>query len=254
MNRAGTTWWDIASAQGGAIRSIRFASSNSGKQFTQVPSTQRKTVRGRNTGSCVGDIAGGLDASRQFELSKRLVAYLPLGGSRKPGRRPGSHELAEIWRAVASLELIPVATKIDLGNRLVYETRSKPIPIYLFWSLARVGGRVPLYGPANLVVPPGVVEEWIDTLLWIEISEAPLLHERDFSLTQLARMSGDRGRDIDPDVRARVREHLAKTHSPSHWRDSVAEVTSLDRSEQTKLFGDALPVGLTIASSEGASP
>ena len=196
-------------------------------------------------------IAGGLDAARQFELSKRLLAYLPLSGPKKHGRRPGSHELAEIWRTVASLEHIPVATKAELGKRLVYETRSKPIPIYLFWSLARIGARVPLYGPANLVVSPTVVEEWIDTLLWIELPEVSLQHERDFALAQLARMSGDRGRDIDPAIRERVIQHLTKNQSPHHWRDAVAEVTQLDRSEQTKLFGDALPIGLTMVSAEG---
>lgn len=195
-------------------------------------------------------VAGGLDASRQFELSKRLLGYLPVGGSKKPNRRIGSHELAEVWRAIASMEHLAVPTKVELGTRLVYETRSKPIPIYLFWSLARIGGRVPLYGPANLVVPPTKVEEWLDTLLWVEISETSLKHERDFAVTQLARMSGDRGRDIDPAMRDRVIEHLSKTESPAHWVDAIKEVTQLDRSEQTKLFGDALPVGLTMASAE----
>lgn len=191
-------------------------------------------------------IAGGLDATRQLELSKRLLSYLPLSGNRKPPRRIGSHEEAEIWRATASMEHLGVAVKVELGERLLEIARKSQIPGYVFWSLARLGSRVPLYGPANVVVNVDEAEKWIATLLDFELSESGIRVERDFALAQIARMSGDRARDIDEALRQRVLDHLDRGPAPAHYKEIVATVHRLSLSEETKLLGDALPAGLRV--------
>lgn len=191
-------------------------------------------------------IAGGLDATRQLELSKRLLSYLPIAGHRKPPRRIGSHEEAEIWRAAASMEHLAVASKVELGRRLLEIARQSPVPGYVFWSLARLGSRAPLYGPANVVIPTSDAEQWIETLLDLSFPDTGTVVERDFALAQMARMSGDRARDINELLRQRVLDHLTRSAAPAHYRDIVASVHCLSVSEETKLLGDALPVGLRV--------
>jgi len=70
-----------------------------------------------------------------------------------------------MWRAAASLERLDVKTKEALGDTLLTQLQRPPIPNYLFWSLTRLGARVPFYGPLNTVLHPTVVERWLDALL-----------------------------------------------------------------------------------------
>jgi hypothetical protein len=191
-------------------------------------------------------VAGGLDAPRQMELGKRLLTYLPISGLRRPPRRAGSHELAEIWRAIASLEHLPAPLKRDLGGRLTDDIERGTIPIYACWSLARLAARVPLYGPANSVVPVADVEAWIERILTVEPMDKGVGHELDFALVQMARLSGDRGRDLDATVRGRLLRRLEKHDAPPAWREALTQVTLLHRAEQTRLLGDAIPPGLRV--------
>ncbi len=41
----------------------------------------------------------------------------------------------------------------------------RPCPAYVLWCLGRLGARVPLYGPANTVVPPEKAARWVRALL-----------------------------------------------------------------------------------------
>lgn len=196
-------------------------------------------------------VAGGLGPSRQAEVGKRLLAYLPIGGERRSPRRVGSHEEAEIWRAAASLEHLAVETKIELGRRLLQRLRLSPVEGCVLWSLARIGTRAPFYGPANVVVPTGEVESWIEALLDVGGLERSNRLDVDFALAQLARMTGDRARDVDPDLRVRVLDRLAVDEAPVHWRRIVEEAHLLDISEQTRLLGDSLPPGLRVKRDAG---
>jgi hypothetical protein len=191
-------------------------------------------------------VAGGLGPSRQAEVGKKLLTYLPVGGARRSPRRVGGHEEAEIWRAAASLEHLAEETKIALGRRLLQELRSPAVESFVFWSLARIGTRSPFYGPANVVVPTGEVESWIEALLGVVGLEQSRRLDLDFALAQLARMTGDRARDVDPDLRARVLERLGNDEAPTHWRRIVEEAQLLDVSEQGRLLGDTLPPGLRV--------
>ena len=56
--------------------------------------------------------------------------------------RPGSNELAEMWRAAASLERLDAKVKEQLGQALLRQAKRSPVPTYAFWSLTRLGARV----------------------------------------------------------------------------------------------------------------
>ncbi|MEY2875937.1 MAG: hypothetical protein RLZZ373_3308, partial [Pseudomonadota bacterium] len=67
-----------------------------------------------------------------------------------------------------------------------------------------------------------------------------------FAAAQLARMTGDRVRDLDPDRRAQVLARLAGCAAAPSWSAMVREVVQLDAADEQALFGESLPVGLVL--------
>jgi hypothetical protein len=196
-------------------------------------------------------VAGGLNATLQHALFDRLrVVLLPAKG--KSVARPNPNELAELWRAVASLERVDVKHKEALGAVLLKALRRSPVPNYGFWALTRLGARVLLYGPLNAVVHHQVVEGWLDALLAFEPGSDGERQAWAFCLAQLARRTGQRALDVDEGHRQGVLAALRGPAGPvpEHWVKMVEEVTELEREEQGQMLGDALPVGLRLLRAE----
>lgn len=62
----------------------------------------------------------------------------------------------------------------------------------------------------------------------------------------MTRMSGDRARDVEPEIRDQVIERLKISKSPTSWIAMVESVKELDAAEEKQIFGEALPPGLTL--------
>lgn len=196
-------------------------------------------------------VAAGLNRSHHDEIHRRVASYLiPAkgGGPPKKGSRPKpeAHELAEIWRCVASLERLPAATKEGLGDVLVRDLRRPAFPGHTLWCLGRLGGRVPLYGPANGVVPIETAERWTAALLARTYAPGRETTDAAFALGQIARRAGDRARDIDESLRSRVIDRLAELGAPEAAIAAVREVHELEAGEAGQALGDSLPIGLRI--------
>jgi molecular chaperone DnaK (HSP70) len=190
-------------------------------------------------------IAGGLNAQLQQALADRLrPVLLPAKG--KATIKPGANELAEMWRAAASFERLPVKQKEQLGQALLKPLRRSPVPTYGFWALTRLGARSLLYGPLNAVVHPEVVQEWLDAILSFKPGHESEHLAWAFCLSQLARQSGQRALDINEGYRQKVLAVLREQSIPSHWIRMVEEVSELEGEEQSQLFGDSLPIGLRL--------
>jgi molecular chaperone DnaK (HSP70) len=190
-------------------------------------------------------VAGGLPAALQHSLYDRLrPALLPAKGKTAP--RPGSNELAEMWRAAASLERLEVRHKEALGDALLKPLRRSPVPTYGFWALTRLGAPALLYGPLNAVVHHQVAERWLDALVGFEPGNQSEQMAWAFCLAQLARRTGQRALDIDDSHRRSVQTVLRGLEVPEHWLRMVEEVTELEREEQGQMLGDALPIGLRL--------
>jgi hypothetical protein len=193
-------------------------------------------------------VVGGLSVSLQQSLFTRLKAAL-LPGKAKAGPKPGGNELAEMWRAAASLERLDTKNKELLGQTLMKSVRRTPVPNYAFWSLTRLGARTLLYGPLNTIVHHQTVERWLDVLLGFEPGDHNENVAWAFCLVQLARRTGQRALDIDDEHRQRVLAALHSGHAPAHWVKMVEEVSELEGEEEKQLFGDSLPIGLRLVSS-----
>jgi hypothetical protein len=192
-------------------------------------------------------VAGGLNTQLQSALFARLRSVLlPAKGKSPP--RPGLNELAEMWRAAASLERLDPRQKELLGQPVLRQVRRSPVPVYGFFTLTRLGARVLLYGPLNQVVHHQVVEGWLDQLVGFEPGNDSELMAWAFCLAQLARRSGQRALDVDDSHRRSVLTLLHDQPVPAHWSRMVEEFTELEGEEQNQMFGEALPIGLRLIS------
>lgn len=196
-------------------------------------------------------IAGGLAAGQQQALADPVLG--PIRGLHRQlttgkGRSEfgfGSHEAAEIWRMLGSLELLSVATKIELGAMLLEllpKKRLEPNRPAILWAIGRVGARQPLYGPLNTVVPVDNVSDWLRRLMQSG-SDSP---EALLAVMQMARRTGDRYRDIPDKLRDTVGVWLERNGAAGHFLELVRQGGQLDTEEQGLVFGEALPKGLRI--------
>ncbi len=204
-------------------------------------------------------LAGGLSAGQQKTLAEPLVAdwrtWFRKSGSNVKGRWPtfqfGPHESAEVWRLLGSLELLPDATKREVGNmtldRLPRET-APAVREALLFGLGRIGGRVPVYGPLNAMVDAELAAEWAARLLAMPSRDAQGNAARGaaFALVQLTRRTGDRYRDVDDATRDATLKWLTDRHAPGHFIELVREGGQLQSEEQKFAFGESLPRGLRI--------
>jgi molecular chaperone DnaK (HSP70) len=214
-------------------------------------STQRAPEGGADCWIMWRRVAGGLNASLQGALFNRVRALLlPTKG--KATLRPAANELAEIWRAIASMERLDVKNKENLGTTLLKSLKRSPVPTYAFFALTRFGARKLFYGPLNMVVHPDIAQQWLDAILAFEPGHASERVSWLFCLAQLARRSGQRALDIDDVHRASVLTVLRREGAPAHLIRGVEEVVDLADEEQSELFGESLPIGLRLLGGEGS--
>ncbi|MBF0476824.1 MAG: hsp70 family protein [Deltaproteobacteria bacterium] len=186
--------------------------------------------------------AGGLNATQQRQIMNDLAGLLkPKRGGEKIRLTPQEH--MEIWMATANLERLPVPEKIIWGRMLVDDLSPKKSRPQYWWSLSRIGAREPLYGPVDLVVPSDEVADWIDTILSKTWRNPRITGQ---ALAQLARLTGDRKRDMDPDVIKPIIDWLR----PHDWSKPLIkvlhEVIPIAPQEESAIFGESLPAGLIL--------
>ncbi len=209
----------------------------------------RKLVHPRNE-MCRGEwwvlwrrLSGGLTAGQQHALTQPLMAELKNAPTNK--RRQNQHEMAEIQRLLAALEWLAPGIKQELGDRALTVLEAEGPEASSgsrHWALARLGARVPAYGPPNGVVDVEIVEAWLERMMAIPRDRPALA----FAVMQLARRTEDRYRDISTEVRERVVEWLDTVGASDHYRELVRVGGELESGEKRLVFGDSLPSGLVI--------
>jgi hypothetical protein len=194
-------------------------------------------------------IAGGLSEAAQKDmwamLKPHLAARVPLVPHKLPGLKGIKPDgLDEMVRVAASLEHIEPGEKVELGNWIM-ERLSKPKTSAgpWAWALGRLGARLPLYGSGHKTVPPDQATEWVSRLLTQDLQSIDGLP---FALMQLTRMTGDRTRDLDDDIRDRTIAALKAIDTPTHWVDMVATIVANEANDESRAFGDTLPIGLRL--------
>lgn len=199
-------------------------------------------------------ISGGMSAGQQNHafgsVEKLLLAALQASGgkgkktskTKSGGRRLAAREQMEMLMALASFERVEPDRKKRLGDALVAQLGQSTPERQVFWVLARIGARQPLYGPVNQVLAPAETAPWLDALLALE---QPALGPFAETLISLGRRTGDRIRDIGDAQRARIRARLEQAGVSA---EPLEEPEPLDQSAAAALFGESLPPGLVLGS------
>ncbi|MEO7648883.1 MAG: Hsp70 family protein, partial [Bryobacteraceae bacterium] len=189
-----------------------------------------------------GRVAGGLNRNQQIDVYQRLSPVLmPRGANKKP-QRVNSSLLREMWRTAASLELLPLHTKTELGDSLARTVKSGAFRETELWCLSRLGARELLYGPINQVASSMVAARWVETLLPVAAAGE--------ALASMARFTGDPARDLPSGVRDAVR---AKLESLPHSANLLAVFDGEEQRDERalgRIFGEELPSGLVLANTE----
>jgi molecular chaperone DnaK (HSP70) len=191
--------------------------------------------------------AGGLAAGQQLALATPLLTRLREERKKGRPRGKGSQDGAEGWRMLGALERLPAALKQELGDiclHLLADPGAARLAPALWWTLARLGSRAPLYGPLNEVVAPAVAQAWVRQI----IDEEEATPERFLAAMQLARRTGDRSRDIPEETRQRVATWLDAHGAAKHYGVLVREGGQLEDQTAGLIFGDSLPPGLRLTS------
>ncbi len=80
-----------------------------------------------------GRLAGGMNRNQQNDIYQRLSGFLLPRGVKK--QRLNSSLLREMWRTAASLELLPIGTKVELGDALVRRVKAGDFRESELWCL-----------------------------------------------------------------------------------------------------------------------
>jgi molecular chaperone DnaK (HSP70) len=201
-------------------------------------------------------VAAGLKRTQQEQIYDRL-APLFIAGAQQKARwykvKPSPQEVGEMWRVLGALERLTASAKSKLGDAALERLAAGKDVEMAWWAIGRLGARALLYGPLDAVVPPGTAARWIERLLELPW-KAP--EKVCFSLAQIGRRTGDRARDLDDALRARLVERLRATPGGERAARLVEEVVALEAREERVAFGDSLPSGLRRAepATEPATP
>jgi molecular chaperone DnaK (HSP70) len=201
-------------------------------------------------------VAGGLSTEAQLRLLDDFAFNLqaePADRAKRPVTLVDGSE-DDMLRLGASLERIPSAYKVEIGDWLLQQITaipSMPKPdaktaatyARYLWAMARVGARQSLQSSAHEVATIAAAERWLEILLQLDWKR---IEPAGFAAAHIARKTGDRSRDIGEALRQQVLHKLAASGAPANWAAMVREVVELDQASATRMFGDALPPGLKL--------
>lgn len=190
-------------------------------------------------------VAGGLNEQAQNQLFDDLAKFINPESARQPAlaKQIKTRGYDDMVRLVAVLERLSVDKKCQLGEWLLKRLSKAGESSQTWWALGRIGARIPFHGSSHNVIATDIAEKWLQEIMtqdWKKIPQAA------FAATLIARMSGDRARDIDNATRQKVIEQLKSAKVPQPWIDMVEQYKELDSAEEKQMFGETLPPGLKL--------
>lgn len=185
---------------------------------------------------CFRRIAGGLSKGHQAHLVNDILPQLTNGEIVIKNKADGYHYFEKI-RTFAALELLDVPLKVKYGQAIVKRIKKGIADKADFWSLGRIGARHLVYGSAANIIPSAECEKWIR-----EITDSDLLSKDSllFTLSQLARKTDVRELNVSDKLRS---ELIVKF---PELEERLTRTSHLTLVEQELVFGDKLPLGLSL--------
>lgn len=191
-------------------------------------------------------IAGGLSQEQQETILADIAKYLHPGAMKNPQSAKAAQDMGyeAMVRLAASLEHLDVEDKVLLSSWFLSKAMNHTqFEQAHWWALGRLASRTPLYGSQHSVIPREQAEQWLPKMLEKNWQKEPMIG---FAAVMICRKTGDRLFDISDDFRTQVLTKLKQSKVPESWVALVEEVKELSESESKRVFGDALPSGLTL--------
>jgi hypothetical protein len=187
-------------------------------------------------------MSGGLAEPMQTVIRDAFDPVIAPAGAKlkKPKRVPEAPD--ELLATLSSLERVPVARRVQLGEWIHEKTWGSDDP-RLWGAIGRIGARVPVYASIHHAVPAKTAEAWLEHLLkqkWESLATAP------HAAVQLARVTGDRARDVSEKVRGEVAKKLVAVGAKEAWVRAVRELVDMGEEERIAILGEGLPIGLRL--------
>ncbi|MFO0755096.1 MAG: Hsp70 family protein [Byssovorax sp.] len=188
-------------------------------------------------------MAGGLDEATQTAMRDTLDPLLAPASARL--KKPKGWKLVaegDLLDLCSSLERVPPARKSELGGWILERTWTDRDP-RLWAALGRLGARVPTYASVHQVITPSTAERWLDHLLREKWETLPSAID---AAVRLARVTGDRARDLSERARREASRKLTANGARSEQVRAVEELVPVAEAERAAFFGEGLPVGLKL--------
>jgi len=186
-------------------------------------------------------VAGGMNAGQQLEMYERHKSLLGVGGRKAKGRINRQVE-REGMLLLASLEHLPPALRVELGEEMLARVEEEPANKSFTWALGRLGARVPFYGPLNCVVPAEAAARWGTVLLALP----ELTPHVATAVAQMAARTDDPLRDVEPEFRHEAVRRLEAAGVDGELLEGLQTYVPPSRAAAVRIFGESLPEGLRL--------
>lgn len=184
-------------------------------------------------------VAGGLDKTQQELLYAEWIEKT-LQDSKQ------SYEPA---RMLGAFEHLSTDKRIRLAHHFTDSiiNRADKFCDHSIWALGRVLNRVPLYGGEHAILPPREVERAFESLKGLDWSRNNL---RNLSQTfvQAARIVNHRDHDVPIEIRDAIITKATQAGNGKEQLEPLRSFTPIDAKDIQQLFGESLPVGLSVMS------
>ena len=191
-------------------------------------------------------IAGGLNTEQQTEVFEGITPYADPQylKNRKVQAEAKLVSYDDMVRLIGSLERVEPEQKIETIEHFFERFTLTNEPDISWWAIARMGTRAPFYASAHFCINKQKAERYIQKILENPLPKnAPQI----FTAIMLARLSGDRARDIDSSLRQKLIQQLDNSHVPPAWLNMLHHVDIEDNTNIEFVFGESLPLGLQLA-------
>ncbi|WP_313303303.1 Hsp70 family protein [Diaphorobacter sp.] len=191
-------------------------------------------------------VAAGLNEAQQMQVLEDVAAQMQKAVQQTTQRSAGKSthgSYEDMLRLFAAMEAVPWQYRQEMGQWMLSRLRRASESLQTWWAIGRIAARQPLAANAHLTMPPGAATEFLDATLaedWRKNETAM------FAAVQIARMTGDRARDLPDAQRATVLDKLRAARAPERWIALVESAQDMDAEDSKRSFGDSLPPGLKL--------
>ena len=190
-------------------------------------------------------VAAGLNEAQQMELLEDVAGHMQkaVQQTTRSGGKSSHGSYDDMLRLFAAMEAVPWQYRQEMGQWMLQRLKRPDETVQTWWAIGRLAARQSLAANAHLVMPPAAAQEFLSAALaqdWRRNETAM------FAAVQMARMTGDRARDVSDAVRAQVLEKMRSSGAPERWISMVEQVVAMDAEDQKRSLGDSLPPGLVL--------